>query len=366
VARRRRIEVFNLSFLDIISCGFGAVVLLFVIINSQVTARADKAGAEIQGETSRMEELVLDGRKNLVRLRNSLSEQREENTIVAAEARRIEQMLKLLREQLAASESDTTARQDSIEQLKADIRQLEEANRRLAGRMADQQSQSGERVRSFVGQGNRQYLTGIRMGGNRVLILLDSSASMLGRTYVNVVRFRSMPDERRIRAPKWQQAVRTVDWLTTRIRPGTKVQIYVFNEQAGSVVDGTDGQWIEVRDGSELTRAMESLRRVVPQKGTSLVNAFEALKRLDPPPDNVFLITDGLPTQGATAPAQPENVRPARRANLMAQAARVLPRKIPVNVILLPMDGDPEAAGYFWDLAIITGGALLTPSRDWP
>jgi hypothetical protein len=111
---------------------------------------------------------------------------------------------------------------------------------------------------------------------------------------------------------------------------------------------------------------MESLRRVVPQKGTSLVNAFEALKRLDPLPDNVFLITDGLPTQGATAPAQPENVRPARRANLMAQAARVLPRKIPVNVILLPMDGDPEAAGYFWDLAIITGGALLTPSRDWP
>lgn len=365
MARRRRTEVFNLSFLDCISCGFGAVVLLFVIINSQVAIRAGKAGAELQGETSRIEELVLDGRKNLVRLRNSLREQREESEIVSAEARRIEQMLKLLREQLAASENDTTARRASIEQLQADIRQLEETNRRLAERVTEQ-PQSGQRVRRFVGDGNRQYLTGVRMGGNRVLILLDASASMLGRTYVNVVRFRSMPDGRKIRAPKWQQAVRTVDWLTTQITPGTRVQIYVFNEQAHSVVDGTDGQWIEVRDGSELTRAMESLRKVVPQKGTSLINAVEALKRLDPPPDNVFLITDGLPTQGAKAPAQAEDVRPDRRVNFMVQAVRALPRRIPVNVILLPMDGDPDAAGYFWELAVASGGSLLTPSRDWP
>mgnify|MGYP001172899282 FL=1 len=29
--RRRQIEVFNLSFLDVISCGFGAIILLLVI-----------------------------------------------------------------------------------------------------------------------------------------------------------------------------------------------------------------------------------------------------------------------------------------------------------------------------------------------
>jgi hypothetical protein len=366
VARKRKFEVFSLSFLDCISCGFGAVVLLFVIINSQVAARASTAGEEIAGATSRIEEEVLDGRKNLVRLRNALASEREKQAIVAGEARRIEEMLKTLREELASSENDTTARRESIEQLRADIRQLEEANKRLAERASEQKPETGERVRSFVGEGNRQYLTGIRMGGSHVLILVDASASMLARTYVNVVRFRSMSDEKKVRAPKWQQAVKTVDWLTTQIRPGTKAQIYAFNESARSVVDGTDGQWIEVRDGSELTRAVASLRKVVPQKGTSLVNAFEAIKALSPQPDNVFLITDGLPTQGSKAPSAPEDVRADKRVNFMVQAARTLPRRMPVNVMLFPMDGDPDAAGYFWELAVASGGSLLTPSRDWP
>jgi hypothetical protein len=358
--------VFSLSFLDCISCGFGAVVLLFVIINSQVAARASKAGEETQGETSRIEEEVLEGRKNLVRLRNSLEAEREREAIVAGEARRIEEMLKKLRAELASSENDTTARKESIEQLRADIRQLEEANRRLAERVAEQKPETGEKVRTFVGEGNRQYLTGIRMGGSHVLILIDASASMLGRTYVNVVRFRSMSDEKKIRAPKWQQAVKTVDWLTTQLRPGTKVQIYAFNESARSVVDGTDGQWLEVRDGNQLSRAVASLRRVVPQKGTSLVNAFEAIKGLSPPPDNVFLITDGLPTQGVKAPSATEDVSAERRVDFMVKAARSMPRKTPVNVMLLPMDGDPNAAGYFWELAMASGGSFITPSRDWP
>lgn len=364
--RKRKFEVFSLSFLDCMCCGFGAVVLLLVIINSQVAVRAQKSGEEVRGETSRIEEEVLDGRKNLVRLRNSVDDERERELIVSGEARRIEEMIRKLRQELASSPNDTTARKESIEQLQADIRQLEEANRRLAARAAEPKPETGERIRTFVGDGNRQYLTGIRMGGSRVLILLDASASMLGRTYVNVVRFRSMDDARKRRAPKWRQAVKTVDWLTAQMRPGTKVQIYTFNEQARSVVDGTDGQWLTVQDGTTLDAAMKSLRQVVPGKGTSLINAFAVIKSLSPPPDNIFLITDGLPTQGASAPREVEDVKQERRVKFMVDAARSVPRKLPVNVMLLPMDGDPNAAGYFWELAVASGGSLLTPSRDWP
>jgi hypothetical protein len=365
MARKRKIEVFSLSFLDCISCGFGAVVLLFVIINGQVAQRAQKAGAEAMGETSRIEEEVLEGRKDLVRLRNAVADERDTQAIVAAEARRVEEALRELQEE-AGKEGETVARRESVEQLRADVRQLEEANRRLAERAAREAPATGQRVRSFVGDGNRQYLTGVKMGGSRVLILLDASASMLGRTYVNVVRFRSMPDARKVRAPKWQQAVRTVDWLTTQIRPGTKVQIYVFNETARSVVDATDGQWLTVKDGSELAAAMASLRNVVPEKGTSLINAFGVVGTLDPQPDNVFLVTDGLPTQGEKPPSEVEDVRRERRVKFMVDAIRSLPRRLPVNVMLLPMDGDPDAAGYFWELAVASGGSLLTPARDWP
>lgn len=366
MARKHKVEVFSLSFLDCISCGFGAVVLLFVIINGQVAERARKAGDEVAGETSRVEEEVLEGRKDLVRLRNSVEEERETRAILAAEARRVQEALEKLRAEDPGPAGETVARQESVEQLRADIRQLEEANRRLAERAAREQPATGQRVRSFVGDGNRQYLTGVKMGGNRVLILLDASASMLGRTYVNVVRFRSMPEARKLRSPKWQQAVRTVDWLTSQVRPGTKVQIYVFNETARSVVDATAGQWITVQDGSELTAAMAALRKVVPEKGTSLVNAFSVVGALDPQPDNIFLVTDGLPTQGEKPPSQVEDVRRERRVKFMVDAVRSLPRRIPVNVMLLPMDGDPDAAGYFWELAVASGGSMLTPSRDWP
>ena len=44
MARKRRpFEVFSMSFLDCMSCGFGAVILFFMIINAQVKARRPDA-----------------------------------------------------------------------------------------------------------------------------------------------------------------------------------------------------------------------------------------------------------------------------------------------------------------------------------
>ncbi len=57
---------------------------------------------------------------------------------------------------------------------------------------------------------------------------------------------------------------------------------------------------------------------------------------------------------------------PGRRFSYFQQAVEQLPRGIPVNIILLPMEGDPEAASAFWKLAARTDGSLLSPARDWP
>jgi hypothetical protein len=35
-------------------------------------------------------------------------------------------------------------------------------------------------------------------------------------------------------------------------------------------------------------------------------------------------------------------------------------------VLLLPMEGDPRAAGAYWNLARVRGGTFLAPSKDWP
>jgi hypothetical protein len=103
----------------------------------------------------------------------------------------------------------------------------------------------------------------------------------------------------------------------------------------------------------------------VPADGTSLYNAFAVAGKLSPRPDNILLITDGLPTQGRDRPGG-TTVSAAERLVLFGKAAGVLPAGIPVNTLLLPMEGDAYAAAAFWRLAVDTGGAFITPARDWP
>jgi hypothetical protein len=83
-------------------------------------------------------------------------------------------------------------------------------------------------------------------------------------------------------------------------------------------------------------------------------------------PDNIFLITDGLPTQGTGSTARGTKVSGNQRQRLFRQAVRQLPAGVPVNIILAPMEGDPLAASEFWQLAQSTRGSFMSPSRDWP
>ena len=219
---RRKFDLFSMSFLDVMACGLGAIVLMYVIINGQVSQRAAEANQTQLAESSLLEEEVLEGRKDLIRVRNVLETKKAEEVAASGDARRLQQELEELLAELAESDKTSIAQVDSIEQLQADVERLEKAKQRLAAESADQSPDTGQQVRSFVGDGDRQYLTGMKMGGSHVLILVDASTSMLGRTYVNVVRFRSMKESRQRQAPKWQQVVNSVDWLTTRLSPGER------------------------------------------------------------------------------------------------------------------------------------------------
>jgi hypothetical protein len=92
---------------------------------------------------------------------------------------------------------------------------------------------------------------------------------------------------------------------------------------------------------------------------------FKAVANMSPTPDNIFLITDGLPTISDKG-SKGALVTPLERLQLYEDAVTELPRNIPVNVILLPLEGDPSAAAAYWQLAQYTRGSFLTPSRDWP
>lgn len=356
---RRGFTTFSLSFLDIMSCGFGAAVLLFLVIKHDVDTRIEVDSNPELAEASLLEEDIRVGQLDLVRLRNTLAELDERLARAQGEAQRIVEALRETRGRMA----ELTKRSDSarIEALKAELRQLEQERLRLS---AERDAQAAH-VRQFVGEGDRQYLTGLKMGGERILILLDSSASMLDHSIVNVIRRRNMSEAVKQESDKWRRAVATVDWLTAQLPPSSRYQIYTFNTEVNSTVTGSEGRWLEVRNRRELEAAVQALRGIVPGKGTSLETAFRAVQRLTPPPDNIYLITDGLPTQGLQAP-RGNTVTGREREALFRRAIGLLPAGVPVNIVLAPMEGDPMAAAAYWELAQTTQGAFLSPSRDWP
>ena len=362
---RRKFDIFSMSFLDTICCAFGALVLLYMILNAAGSRVSQKDNADLFAEVDKLEEEVLKGYSDLVVLRNSLRiTETEAEKAEGLSSRAIEEKERL-QQQLAEADKTTISKREAIEKLKSDLKAIEESERRLkAGTPAP--GTPGNRVKGFVGTGDRQYLSGLKLGGERIVILVDASASMLDETVVNVIRLRNMPESRRLLSTKWRRTVATVDWLTAQIPPKSKFQVIGFNTKAWVLVPSTAGQWIDGSDAKALTEVVANLRRTVPTDGTSLENAFTALNALSPAADNVFIVTDGLPTQGASAPLVRKTIDGEGRLRLFERALGKYPNRVPANVILMPMEGDPSAPAAYWTLARRTNGSFLMPAKDWP
>ena len=362
---RRDLSPIGMSFLDAMTCGLGAVVLLYMVINASVRLRSDRVTVDLRAEVERLEQQVLEGHTRLVEVRNAVQKIDQERAITQGLSRRMIETLSDVTEELATFEGSTLARREHINRLKTDIRTLEDDVRRLAAAAPPSDETPGDRTRAHIGDGDRQYLTGLKVGGQRILFLVDASASMLDDTIVNIIRRRNLPDEQKLRAEKWQQSLATVDWLTTQIPRGSSFQIYLFDDSARPVLSDTEGQWLDGSDRDLLDRSLEALRTTVPQHGTNLQAAFDAASSLSPPPDNITLLTDGLPTR-APGSRRSGTVSARQRSRLFDRASRSRPPNVPINVVLFPMEGDPEAASAFWKLAMASRGSFMSISEDWP
>ena len=362
--KRRTLNIFSLSFLDIITCGLGAVILLFVVINAKSANRRDEITTDLSAEVARMETQVLEGKQKLIIARNTLEKTTVELAQTQGLSREIIETIKAHKIELADRDNQTLAAKEHINKLKADLKSLEEDIRRLkAG--AKTRDERGTKLRPFPGHGDRQYLTDLKMGGKHIFILVDASASMLDETIIGIIRRRNLSDREKLKSAKWQQAVKTVDWLTTQLPSSSKFQVYTFNENAGPLNPGSQGSWLDAGDVDILNSTVAHLRKVIPKDGTSLLNAFNAINAMKPLPDNIFLLVDSLPTMGASKPWR-KRVSANKRLSLFNEAIRKLPPKIPLNIILYPMEGDPMAADSYWRLAKASRGSFFCPATDWP
>jgi hypothetical protein len=352
MAKKRRNIAFSLSFLDIMACGFGAVTLLFLILRHNATEIVTP-DPRLASEVEMLQEDIRQAEESKTELLNSL-EQLQRELLKAQGAS--DRVLTDLEEIERSIQSDP---KDNIAKLRRQVEQLEEQTAEM------EELDFGDKVREFLGDGNRQYLTGLKLGGERVIILVDGSASMLADTVVNALRRRNMSDEDKKKSPKWQWTLRTVEWLLAQLPPSSRFQLYIFNTETQPALLGTEGEWLDAADSLVLEQVVEGIRQYSPGNGTSLINAINSINDFEDLPDNMFILTDGLPTQGQ-APPKKYMVSGQQRRSFFAKALADLPGGMPVNTILFPMEGDPEAAALFWQLGVNSQGAFIAPSRDWP
>ena len=123
--KRRSFEIFSMSFLDCISCGFGAVILLFMIINAQATRATDAPTQRLMAEVSKLQYEILDERKNYVLAKNTIEELENERAQAATEIEQITALIEKLKLEMQQHDEETLANIERVEKLQSDIKSLE-------------------------------------------------------------------------------------------------------------------------------------------------------------------------------------------------------------------------------------------------
>lgn len=358
--RRQELTIFNMSFLDCISCGFGATVLIFMLMK-HAAPNPDAVASVPQAQVRGAEDRLLDDRYQLLVLRGALEDSEKARELASNEAERLRKKIEDARSALLQEDPGKEDGRARVLILENELKALEAKVQALHAAARDD---SGDAVREVVGEARRQYLSGLSIQGDRILVLVDTSASMLAETIVEAVRRRNMSEAARAASPKWRRTVAAVDWIAAQMPPDAQFQMYGFAESARPVVADSAGQWLAVASGQKLDAAVSAIRRSAPAGGTNLAKAFAVIGTLKPAPDQVYLITDGLPTLGTSGAGG--TVSGKERVKYFGEAAALLPRGLPVSVILMPMEGDPRAASAYWQLARSSGGSYMNPSGDWP
>lgn len=359
--KRRKFNIFSLSFLDCICCGFGAVVLLFVLMNARASASREEIHKDLRGEVLKWERLVEKGKRDRVQARNSLDEVIDELAKTEGLTKQVLENLQIVINQLAKLDGDTLAKKEHVNKLKTDIKSLEEGIKRL--KAGAEQVEEGDALVAFAGDGQRQYLTGLNLEGERTLILVDRSTSMLSSKVIDILRMRNLPEADRRKAEKWTQNVKTVEWLLARLPETGTFHVALYNEKTVPLAEKAG--WQSSGDAEIRKELIEAMKEETPGGSTSLENAFVYAAKLSPQPDNIILLGDGLPTMGKSRPLG-NKVSGNTRWRYFNNAVKERPRGVPIHTILFGMEGDPMAAVGYWRLAAASNGSFITASKDWP
>ena len=160
--KRARIDPFSLSFLDIISCGFGAVVVLILIF--RFDPFPDDATAPPPTDTTAAHSSILAEAavsEKTEQAKSALDEMTVAQAASNETAQRLQQQLDQSRQQLAAKQASNAQKQQQLAALKRQIEQV-----KIAGATTDVPSDPDDEA------------GGILVDRDYVIFIVDTSGSM--------------------------------------------------------------------------------------------------------------------------------------------------------------------------------------------
>ena len=163
--RRRDVDIFNLSFLDVVSCGFGAIILLLVIVKIS--------------EPHVIERLAVDLTGLVEQLQAELFDIRGETTLLNRELVSKQQQLSAAREKLAQLQGDIS----SVRGQYQNVRNEHEAQSIIAGQLSSAKQSMSDEMRRLLGadyqrSSKRSTIGGVPVDSEYIIFIIDTSGSM--------------------------------------------------------------------------------------------------------------------------------------------------------------------------------------------
>lgn len=350
IAKRRETEVFSLAFLDCICCGFGAVLLVFILSLAQKRTLDKESIDQVRDRVRQMESQMVTSQADADRLARVLAAAQLE--LQDINAKNTQEQLKLT---------------DRRQELLLMLRQTGAMKEALASLLGEKKALPTEEHATVPVPNidRRQYLTGFKLEGRYLVFLVRMSGSMLDETIDAAVARLPDPDFKKRESPKWQRTLHALEWMIASLDPEVHFQILFFNEETTPVLPNRPDEWFSTNDRQAMGEVVGQLHNLVPHGAANLERAFTAVRYLQRLPDSIVLFTDGLPTRSDSIPSEGD-VGEEMRIRFFRIATKQLPPRIPVSTILMPMSGDPAAAGLYWELSNYTRGALISPAKSWP
>lgn len=336
------------------SCGLGAIILIFMLVKHNI-------------DNTVIETELLNA--DLQRLQSEEVDLRLELTTVQGHIGTTDNNVQKASGDIAKLQSLISAQRQKVKQSKSELAALEEAIEKTAT------AQKSDVIENEV-SGEETYLMGLKVEGRRIVILLDASASMTDEVLIDVIRRKNGSDKLKRVGPKWLRSKDIVKWLLARLPGSAEVAVVAFNDKSKNL---GGPRWKRSSDARALSSIIRDLNALTPTGPTNLQQGLETLKSLKP--TNVYLITDGLPTDGNS---NYRSLNPfASCSSLLRKSATIsgdcrvklfrqtITESTPkngaqINVILLPIEGDPEATPEYWNWTAATGGLLISPAGSWP